>query len=232
MSEVDDIVEKASATLDRSRARYRAVGTKSRAMRRAFFWRKLGRMLIAAGGVVVLAALFGALIQPLGFVGMIATVALVIGALIVFANYPDFPEPTVADLGVTDLKTLAGKTEIWLEAQRPALPAPAQKLVDDIGVQLDLLAPQLQGLSANTPAAFDVRKLVGEDLTALVSGYRQVPQQLRREARNGRTPDDQLLDGLKVIEREIGDTARQLASGSLDELATRGRYLEIKYQGE
>src|SRR3546814_4691754 len=66
-------------------------------------------------------------------------------------------------------------------------PAPARQLVDGIGVQLDLLAPQLQTLDSATPAAANIRKLVGEDLPELVAGYQRIPAGLRGEAHAGRT---------------------------------------------
>ena len=58
------------------------------------------------------------------------------------------------------------------------------------------------------------------------------PQALRGVERNGKTPDQQLVDGLKVIGGQIDEMAGQLAQGDLDALSTRGRYLEIKYQGD
>src|SRR3546814_20826749 len=73
---------------------------------------------------------------------------------------------------------------------------------------------------------------VHHDLPILVKGYGRVPEPLRRVERNGKTPDQQLLDGLDVIDREIAQMTRQLAEGDLDLLATRGRYLQIKYQGD
>ena len=94
-----------------------------------------------------------------------------------------------------------------------------------------LLAPQLQTLDAATPAAANIRKLVGEDLPELVAGYQRIPAGLRGEAHAGRTPDETLLGGLKMLEREIGDAARSLAAGEIDKLATRERYLQLKYQG-
>jgi hypothetical protein len=38
-----------------------------------------------------------------------------------------------------------------------------------------------------------------------------------------------LVDGLKVIDREIETMTGQIARGELDKLATTGRYLELKY---
>lgn len=231
MSEVDKISQLGEAAIERSRERRRPVGTKSIALRRQHLFKKLGRMLVAGGIVLVGAALFGALIQPLGFTGLLALVVLLIGVAVLFGKWPAFPEPRQQDLVRTDLKQLAGRTEIWLEAQRPALPAPARTLVDNIGVQLDLLAPQLQSLDPSSPAAGNIRRLVGEDLPELVAGYQRIPAGLRREAHAGRTPDDTLVGGLKMLEREIGEAARGLASGDLDRLATRERYLQLKYQG-
>jgi len=40
-----------------------------------------------------------------------------------------------------------------------------------------------------------------------------------------------LVGGLKTLESEIGHAARSLAAGELDKLATRERYLQLKYQG-
>jgi hypothetical protein len=231
VSEVDQLVAKAEAAIDATRFRRHLIGSKSKQLRRAHRWRKLGRMFMGIGAVLVGAVLFGAFIAPLGFFGTLLTMMLMVAVLYLFAVYPRFPELRAEELPKVDLKQLAGRTEIWLEAQRPALPAPAKTLVDGIGVQLDLLAPQLQALDPASPAAASIRKLVGEDLPELVGGYRRIPEPLRREAHAGRTPDDQLVEGLKLIEREIGGAARSLATGKLDELATRQRYLELKYQG-
>jgi hypothetical protein len=230
MSEVDKIRITAASAIERSRERRRPIGTKSIALRRQHLFKKIGRMFIAGGVVLLAAALFGLIIQPLGGVGVMAVTALLIGVAVLFGRSP-FPEPRQADLPKADLKQLAGRTEIWLEAQRPMLPAPARQLVDGIGVQLDLLAPQLQTLDASSPAAANIRKLVGEDLPELVAGYQRIPAGLRTEAHAGRTPDETLVGGLKMLEGEIAGAARNLAAGELDKLATRERYLQLKYQG-
>jgi hypothetical protein len=76
----------------------------------------------------------------------------------------------------------------------------------------------------------EVRALLSEHLPQLVSGYRSIPRDLRRVESNGRVPDRQLIDGLSLIEKEIGEMTENLARGDLDRLAAHGRYLEIKYQ--
>jgi hypothetical protein len=139
------------------------------------------------------------------------------------------PNVTMAKLGETDLKTLPLKTEIWLESQRKALPAPAIPILDAIGIRLETLAPQLARLNPQEPAALEVRRLLSDHLPELVTGYQSIPAPLRAQPRNGRVPDAQLVEGLSVIEQEIGTMTEQLASGDLDKLAAHNRYLEVKY---
>lgn len=216
-----------------SNVRYnRSIGLKSRALKRSHFWGKVGRIAIAAGVIIVGAGIIGAVIEGIGFPGVMLAGLAIAGTTLFFSNYPKMAIPKAEDLSKEKLEVLAGKTEIWLEQQRPALPPPAIRLVEDIGLQLDALAPQLQQLDERQPAALEVRKLVGEHLPELITGYQRIPAHLRKEERNGSTPDAQLEDGLKVIAKEIDTFTRQLANGDLDKLAVRGRFLEMKYIGE
>lgn len=205
------------------------IGTKSRALRRAYLWGKVSRAAMAVGAVLVGAGIIGAVIDGIGFWGVMITAIAGAAAAYVLMRYPEMPMPTTESLRQTDLATLAGKTEIWLEAQRPALPAPAINLMQDIGVRLDQLAPQLQTLDENDPAAREVRKLVGEHLPELINGYKRIPDTLKRKEHGGKTPEQQLVDGLKLIDREIETMTGQISRGELDKLAVRGRYLELKY---
>ncbi|HEX7854247.1 MAG TPA: hypothetical protein VF503_11180 [Sphingobium sp.] len=92
------------------------------------------------------------------------------------------------------------------------------------------MAPQLHQLNPQEPAAREVRALLAEHLPQLVTGYQSIPPELRRVERNGRVPDRQLIDGLSLIEREIGEMTEDLARGDLDKLAAHGRYLELRYE--
>ena len=103
---------------------------------------------------------------------------------------------------------------------------------DDVGAVAEELLARRPALDEREPAAAEIRKLVGEQIPELVKGYQRVPEPLRGQARNGMTPDQQLVEGLKVIEAEIGEMSASLAQGDLDSLATRGRYLQIKYRDE
>lgn len=205
---------------------------RARKRRWAAFRRRVKIAIMAMLGTMLAAGLFNLLVSPLGIGGIfVALIAVVIVGLTIMM-WPGIAEPTAETLVQTDIKTLPARTEQWLERQRPALPAPAQRLTDGIGVKLETLAPQLQALDPSEPAAVEIRKLIGEELPELVSGYQRVPQSLRREDRNGKSPDRQLIEGLEVVESELARMTEQLASGDLHRLATQGRFLELKYRGE
>ena len=205
------------------------IGMKSQALRRAHLWGKISRAAVAVGAVLIGAGIIGTIINGIGFSGVMITALAVAAAAYALLRYPKMPMPTTESLRQTDLATLAGKTEMWLESQRPALPAPAINLMQDIGLRLDQLAPQLQTLDDNDPAAREVRKLVGEHLPELINGYKRIPETLKRKEHGGKTPEQQLVDGLKLIDREIETMTGQISRGELDKLATRGRFLELKY---
>jgi hypothetical protein len=191
------------------------------------------KRIAAADAAILLAALaWGFVIGPIGMGGAMLVLLALIVATILFASLPAEGAPAAEKLGQVELKALPRQTERWLDAQRPLLPAPAVRLADDIGVKLDMLAPQLSTLSDNEPAAAEVRRLVGEQLPELIKGYHRVPQSLRASTRNGKSPDAQLVDGLRLIDEEIAEMTAKLAQGDMNLLATRSRYLEIAYKDE
>jgi hypothetical protein len=231
MTDVDRQIARASETLDRSRERYAQVRGRAKRRREAEVLKRVGRIAAADIAIIVGALVVGWFV-PLGVGGAMLVMGLLIAATLGLAIFPVAAAPSPEKLAETPLKALPLQTEQWLEGQRRALPAPAQTLIDSIGVKLETLAPQLATLNEREPAAFEVRKLVAEQLPELVKGYARVPEPLRRVDRNGATPDQQLVEGLRVIDEEIAQMTAQLAQGDLDLLATRGRYLQIRYQGD
>lgn len=227
-SEVDELIQRSNELIARTSERYRSASARGRAHKRQDLMTRLKRMIIAAVVVVVGAAITG-FITPIGSSGLLIVMGLLLACLL-FAFVPTAPTVTTEKLEQTDLKTLPLKTEIWLEGQRKALPAPAVPIIDAIGNRLEILAPQLIKLDPREPAALEVRRLLADHLPELVNGYQSIPVPLRGQPRNGRVPDAQLVEGLSVIEQEIATMTEQLASGDLDKLAAHNRYLEIKYQ--
>jgi hypothetical protein len=206
-----------------------SIGRGSAELKAKHFANKLIKIAIAVVGVLLAAGVVGAVINGIGFWGVMLTV-LALAAAVGVISTRKVKVPKRADLNAGDVRQLVGRTELWLEAQRPALPAPAVQVVDGIGVQLDALGLQLQGLDQGHPSAVEIRKLVGETLPEMVDSYRRIPANLRTELRaGGKAPDDQLTEGLGKISNEIDSITRQLAQGSLDDLAIKHRYLDYKY---
>lgn len=183
---------------------------------------------VVAGGVIVTVAM----LLGVGAFGMVAAAMMVLAVTMLAIFAPATPVPTPERIAKAELKALPAQTARWLEAQRPALPAPAVPILTRLDRQLDTLGVQLAALDEDSPVALEVRRLVGEQLPAFVGDYARVPPAMRATPRNGMTPDQQLLDGLGVIEREIGEVSARLAQGDLDALETKRRFLEVKYEGE
>ena len=234
-TETDLTIERARATMQRVAEDYRGGGAPLPPVRRRRNGATLGRRLALIGGanaVLLIAAVIIGMVMPIGIFGALLVLLLMaaITLAIAFAPAARVPDPQV--LRTSDLKALPAKTERWLSAQRPALPAPARTLIDQIGVRLDSLTPQLATIDEQTEDAHEIRRLVGEQLPDFIRDYGKVPPSLRTTERNGRTPDAELVSGLKVIEQEIADMTARLAQNDLDSLSTRGRYLEMKYKGD
>lgn len=231
MMESDRVLARAERALRRHGMEPRLAQRARAAQRRAFFG-KVKRIAILAGLLHIGRPLWGLIVGPVGTNGLMIAVLAFIVAAVGLMIFPRTQLVSTEILPTTELALLPLKTEEWLAGQRRALPAPATKLVDGIGLKLEILAPQLQALDEREPIAADIRRLIGEDLPELVKGYQRVPLNLRKEGLNGISPDKQLVDGLAVVEEELVRLSEQLASGGLNKFATQGRYLELKYQGD
>jgi len=227
MSSVDEQIERSRAMMARIADGYRDEPARRRTTQA--IGRRLTRIAIADAAILVAAVVLG-LFLPLGIMGALFFMALLVAATVALAVWPADRAPPPEKLRTVDLKALPAQTERWLGAQRAALPAPARTMVDRIGARLDTLSPQLGRIDGGAEEALEVRRLIGEQLPAFVNDYARVPASLRTVERNGKTPDAELVDGLALIEREIADMTARLAQGDLDNLATRGRFLEMKYK--
>ena len=216
----------------RHRRSARSIGQGSWRLKIDHWRRKLIRMIVAVFAILATASVAGLVAGGLGFLGILLTFLALVVAIGVLASFPRMHPPRRADLNKGDVKQLVGRTELWLEHQRPALPAPAVRIVDGIGVQLDELGRQLEHVDPAHPVAAETRKLVGEYLPETIEAYGRIPAHLRREERAGAaTPDMQLVESLEKISGEIDHVTRQLADGALDDLAIRTRYLDYKFGG-
>lgn len=229
-----DIIRAAGQSLAFQRAggrRRGSIGRGSAGIKARHFGRKLRNILLAVGALWLGLTVAGIVIGGIGITGIILGVIATAIAMGVFGSWPKMRMPQRADLTADnrDVRQLVGQTELWLESQRRALPPPAVKLVDHIGLQLDALGLQLQDLDQSHPKATEVRKLVGEHLPNVIDGYRKIPDHLRHEDTGGGSPAKHFMDGLTTISGEIDSVTRQLAAGAIDNLSIQTRYLDYKY---
>jgi hypothetical protein len=224
------ILDHAEELIRRISPEGRARARRIRERRRRAARRLMMRWLLAAIVIAAATGMLGLVVALTGAILLIAA-AIFLLAAIVIARCSSTRGPSPTAIASADLPLLSQRTEEWLDRQRPTLPAPAARLADGIGARLAAMSPQLEGLDPRGAAADAIRKLLCDELPELVKGYQRVPAPLRRQqGDNGTTPDRQLVDGLAIIDSEIARMTARLAAGDLDLLATRNRYLELKYK--
>jgi len=229
--ETDEALARARGALDRVKLQsFDGLPTARRPRQSRSVVKRVAAIGAANAAILVMAAVFGLAIMPLGIFGALAVMMMMLAVTLAIAFAPGPRPVTHEKLAKSELKALPVQTTRWLDAQRAALPAPAVQVSDRIGMRLDTLSKQLATLDDDAPAAADIRRLVGEQLPDFVRDYQRVPRELRGTERNGKTPDRQLVEGLELIEREIGQLTEELARSDLDSLETRGRFLEMKYK--
>jgi hypothetical protein len=234
MPNPDRVVADAEALLQRVSPEGRRLAQRQRQRRNQAMLRAAKRIIIATLAILLAAGLVGLVIGPIGQLGFLAAIVAMAISWVVILAMSHEPTETVQSLAATsDIALLPQKTEAWLQRQRAALPAPAQRLADGIGIKLEQLGPQLAGLDPREPAAAEVRKLLSIELPELIEGYSRVPQNMRRLDRDGYpSPDRQLAEALGVIDGQLAEVSSNLASGDLHRLATQQRYLELKYKDD
>jgi hypothetical protein len=201
--------------------------------------RGVGLMLLFAFVVIPTMIGVGVFFAPIGWASLLAAPLLLVagwGFILRWmlkqpATLP-IPAPAALASGLPsgDLSKLPEQTEAWIEAERAELPWAAQAELEHISQKLVELTPQLRGLSAETPAGGDLKRLIADDLPKLVESYRKLPASLSREPfYDGPSPEQKLADGLTLIHGELGRLQGRLARADLHALAEHQRYLELKY---
>lgn len=211
--------------------RGKSIGKGSAELKLKSLLKRVRNIAIAIFTIWLGAGIAGAFVNGIGFWGVMAVIVASAVAIAVFASFPRVRVPQRAELTQGNPQQMVARTELWLEAQRPALPPPAQAIVDRLGVQLDALGLQLQGLDGAHPAMGEVRELVGEYIPETIDNYRKIPAHLRSEEHAGKSADARLVESLERLSGEVDRVTRRLAEGALDDLAIKSRYLEYRYGG-
>ena len=209
----------------------RAAAGRRRQRRIARVGRKLTRvaaMLLLVWGA---ALIWGLVATPIGTSGLLLLLLLsaVLGTLLLV--FPQETAPAAEAIAATAPALLPAKTDAWLDARRASLPRLAAPAVDAISARLAALQPQLASTPASDPLAQDLSRLLGKHLPELVDRYERVPPEQRLQAAlpGGPTIERQLVDGLGLVEAELGRVSDALAAGDRDAFAVQGKFLENRY---
>ena len=204
---------------------------RARQARRKRTTTRLAKQIAGVGivGVMLLVAMlvWGLVIGPLGINGLF--VAGLIGAVAVAVSMLATRERTVAPAAIVAAAPgdLAAKADLWLDRQRKSLPAAAAPVLDAISTRLTQLQPRLALADQRDPLAADLSRLLGQHLPGLVDSYAKIPAGERAAPMDAR-----LVEGLKLVEAELGDKAETLAAVDRDAFLTQGRFIETKYGRE
>ncbi len=209
-----------------------SIGKGSAELKQRAWKKRIKRILFAIAAIWIGTSAFGLFVNAIGVTGLMLAVVLAVVAVGVLWKYPKVKIPKRHELKQGNPKQMVAKTELWLEAQRNALPAPAAAVVDQLGLQLDALGLQLENIDAGHPAMSEVRELVGEYIPETIDDYRKIPEHLRTKEHAGKTADDRLTESLTKLSGEIDRVTKRLAEGALDDLAVKSRYLEYRYGGD
>lgn len=196
-------------------------------------------LLLLCTFVLIPALLAGAVfLGPFGVASLLAGPLLLIAAWAAILRWM-FKQPALASAArpalaapgvAVELARLPEQTEAYLEAERPLLPWAAQSELEHISQRLGELAPQLRGLTTETPLGADLQRLLGEELPKLLEGYRKLPGSLAQQPlHDGPSPEQKLVQGLSIIHGELGRVQERLARADLHALLEHQRYLELKY---
>ncbi len=227
----DQAINSARASLERVRA-VRVTPAKRQLQRHVRRAQRFGAILLGGVVLVLIAAIIIGLINPLGLVGVMMGMLAMIGVLAAAVVFSRETPVRAESIAKASLPQLAQATDRWLDQQRRALPAPAQTLADTIGERIAALGPQLEVLNTAAPQAAELRRLVGEELPELINSYTRVPVSMRRTDRNGRVAETELIDGMRLLDRQIDALSHDIAGQDMDRLSSHKRYLELRYEGD
>jgi hypothetical protein len=235
MSEIEDIVRQLSALVrgNSNESLLLAERQRKRLRRMVLKVVRTGALLALSTIVIVVGMLStGLLLGPRGVEGLITAPLVLIVTWCAILYWSFKPRPAPRALPQADIRQLPERTAEWLDAQRRTLPRQARARLDTIVAKVEALAPQVATLDASTPLAFEVRKLLGEELVELVVNYQKVPRAMTSvPTPDGHdSPDQQLLQGLSTVENALARLHEKLAAEDLRALATQQRYLEMKYK--
>ena len=237
MTELSDKVERSLARFERITETLDAkTGVRPAAAReRDRTFGRYGKAVTTAGlavlGVCLMTVIIG-MILPIGMFGFLAAALLAV----LLGGYVLFDTASAKDVALPKVEAslangpMVERFDSYLYKSRRALPAPAQRVVDQISQELPTLKQTLERVDAMDPTAQDARRLMSVHLPGLMERYANVPAAYRRDPdAEGKSVDDRLVESLDASRAAIGEISERLAKQDLDAFQTQGRFIQSRY---
>src|SRR5437763_2836441 len=133
------------------------------------------KRIAAAIGLISLVTIAVGLVVPIGMFGFLAAVGIAIGIAGLLAFAPSAERSVAAPAADLPNREMVQRFDSYLFHARPALPKPAQALVDEISGALPALRETIGRVPALDPSAQDARRLMSIHLPGLIDRYNNVP---------------------------------------------------------
>ena len=229
MRQVATRAEKAVRTMASRTPESKAAAKRERQRRKRELARRIKRILLAVGAIVIATIIAGSL-TPIGIMGAFAAFMLALFATVFLAIYPK-SRRQVSEVTALSNAEVVHRLDALLIRERPALPSRALPQVDAISAQLPLLEHRLETLNGLDPLAQDARRLMGQHLPELIQRYERVPASFRQERdAEGLSVEDRLLRGLGAARQAVDDMSKKLAESDVSAFETQGRFIESRYK--
>ena len=192
--------------------------------------RRLANMGMALAVLIVATIGFGLLVGPIGWTGLFVVALLTLAVLVLFSVWPS--EPKRAEYNdQLPTRTVVRQLDSLLVRERPALPPPAARRVDEISATLPLLESRRAEIDLLDPLAQDARRLMGKHLPELIERYERVPAAYRSAPDGeGLTVDQRLVASLDAARTALDDIGARLAQTDRQAFETQGRFIESRYK--
>lgn len=191
---------------------------------------KLGGLMLASAVLIPITMIsLGLLFGPKGYEGVVATPLLVCAAWAAILFFGRSRRASPKKISRARLAALPASVAELLQRYRE-LPREAAGTRESLLEQLAQLEPTVGMLAEDHPAARRLKRLLAHDLTGLLVNFQRLPLHLREEPlHGGPSPRSQLAAGLSAIDRELRRVREEIAQDDLFQLASKQRYLEMKY---
>lgn len=179
-----------------------------------------------------LAALTGIVlfVAQLTFSYWYLVVAVVYG--ISLAVVPAKKELSILEQSRKESEELIAQMNAFIEKVIPELSPDVQTLLKVLNKKVQRLLPLLDQLNGGSEEVHTIKRTVTTYLPDMLKDYMELPKPYRRQHKMecGRTPKEELMEQIKVLDKEMDVIIGKATSNKMTDLKIHGQFLTQKYE--